>query len=104
VPGRKVELGAKLVTFWAKVGAGSVDVGFRAGGANNWEGVTDASLPYKDDFGVALEVTLTSDYQKLEIDLSGVSYESVVSPFGWSIVSQGNPEPVQLFIADVRWE
>ena len=104
VPGRKVEPGAKQVTFWAKVDAGPVDVGFRAGGANNWEGVTDSSLPYKDDFGVLHDVTLTSEYQKLSINLSEVSYETVVSPFGWSIVSQGRVDPIQLFIADVRWE
>jgi len=62
-------------------------VNFRSGGANNWEGVTDPSLPYKDDFGVPLPVTLDSEFQQLEIDLSGVTYDTVVSPFGWAIES-----------------
>jgi hypothetical protein len=104
VPGRKVEPGATSVTFLAKVDAGAVDVSFRAGGANNWKGVSDPALPYRDEFEVELEVTLTSDYQELSIELSEVSYDTVVSPFGWSIASQGRVEPIQLFIADVRWQ
>jgi hypothetical protein len=104
VPGRGVEPGATSVTFLAKVDAGPLDVSFRAGGANNWKGETDDTLPYRDEFGVELEVTLTNEYQRLTIPLSEVSYDTVVSPFGWSIESQGRVDPVQLFIAEVRWE
>ena len=104
VPGRPVQAGAKRAVFWARVGAGSVDVEFRAGGANNWEGVTDPDLPYKDVFAVPLPVTLTNRFQQFSIDLTGVSYETVVSPFGWSITSSGSTDPVDLYIADPRWE
>ena len=45
--------------FWAKVGSGTLDVAFRAGGANNWDGETNSSLPYRDTFGVPGDVTLT---------------------------------------------
>lgn len=104
VPGRLVEPAATRVVFWAKVGAGSVDVEFRAGGANNWMGETDPSLPYKDEFGVPAAVTLGTEFQRISIDLTGVSYHEVVSPFGWYIGAQGHAEPIELFVDDVRWE
>jgi hypothetical protein len=99
-----VQAGAQRVTFWAAVGAGNVEVSFRAGGANNWEGRTDPSLPYKDDFGVGSDVVLDSKFQRVELDLSGVTYGEVVSPFGWSIESQGRLGPIDLFIDDLRWQ
>lgn len=102
VPPLRVQAGAKRSVFWAKVGAGPVQVAFRAGGANNWEGNSDAKLPYKDSFGVPGDVTLTETFQQIVIDLSGVTYDEVVSPFGWALV--GPTEPVDLYVADVRWE
>ncbi len=104
VPPLAVQPGAKHSVFWAWVGSGSVEVSFRAGGANNWEGKTDASLPYRDTFGVPKDVTLTKDFQKITIDLADVTYGDVVSPFGWAITTHGRTEPIQLYIADVRWE
>jgi hypothetical protein len=104
VPGLPIQPGAKRVAFWAKVGAGPVDVEFRAGGANNWKGETDPTLPYKDTFGVPNPVTLTKDFQQFFIDLTGATYKDVVSPFGWSIESQGSTDQVDLYIADARWE
>jgi hypothetical protein len=104
VPGLPVQAGAQRVTFWAAVGAGNVEVSFRAGGANNWEGQTNPNLPYRDDFGVGNDVVLDTRFQRVEIDLNGVSYEDVVSPFGWSIESKGAVEPIDLFIDDWRWQ
>ncbi len=104
VPGLAVQPGAQRVVFWAWVGSGSAEVHFRAGGANNWENVTDPSLPYRDTFGVPKDATLTKDFQKISIDLSGVTYSDVVSPFGWAITAQGRSEPFELYIADIRWE
>ena len=104
VPGLPIQPGARHVVFWAKVGAGTLDLEFRAGGANNWKGETNPLLPYKDVFGVAKIVTLTKDFQQFSIELTGVSYTDVVSPFGWSIESKGSTDAVDLYIADVRWE
>jgi hypothetical protein len=104
IPGLPVEPGARRVTFWAAVGAGTVEVGFRAGGANSWEGRTDPKLPYKDDFGVGKDVVLSSKFQPFEIELTDVTYGDVVSPFGWSIESNGRLDVVDLFVDDVRWE
>lgn len=107
VPGLPVQAGAQRVVFWAWVGAGELEVAFRAGGDNNWEGATDPSLPYKDSFGVPGDVTLTKDYQQITIDLSGATYDDVVSPFGWAIVTKDLVDPpavIELYIADVRWE
>jgi hypothetical protein len=104
VPGLPVQAGAKRAVFWAKVGAGSIKVAFRSGGANNWDGQTDPTLPYKDDFGVPADVTLTKDYQQISIDLSTVTYHDVVSPFGWAIESKGRTDSIALYIADLRWE
>jgi hypothetical protein len=102
VPPVSIEPGAKRVVFWAYLGSGSVMVHFRAGGANNWEGHNDQSLPYWDTFGVPLSVMLTTEPTQFEIDLSTTTYDKVVSPFGWAIV--GPTEPVELYIDDVRWE
>jgi hypothetical protein len=110
VPGLPVEPGARRVTFWAWLGPGQEQVvSFRAGGANNWEGNTDPSLPYADGFGVPLDVTLSDQLTQLEIDLSGVAYEDVVSPFGWAIeappaVGTSAPSTIELYIDDLRWE
>jgi hypothetical protein len=106
VPGVSVQAGAKRVVFWTKAiaASGSVDVGFRAGGANNWEGETNPALPYKDGFGVPEHVTLTDEYRQVSIDLSQVTYTTVVSPFGWSIETNGSTDSVDLFIGDLRWE
>lgn len=104
VPGLPVEPGAKRVVFWAKVKSGSTLVSFRAGGANNWEGETDPSLPYRDEFAVPQDVTLDRTFQQVTIDLQGVTYEEVVSPFGWAIESAGSTEPIELYISDLRWE
>jgi hypothetical protein len=105
VPPLRIEPGARRVVFWAKVGAGdSVLVHFRAGGANNWEGNTNPDLPYKDSFGVPQDATLGPTFQQVVIDLSTTSYQDVVSPFGWAIKSEGHPEPIDLYIDDLRWE
>jgi hypothetical protein len=104
VPPLPVQAGAKRVVFRAKVGKGEVAVAFRAGGANNWEGDTDSSLPYKDEFGVPGDAVVGTSFRQYSIDLNGVSYSGVVSPFGWAMIPNGNVEPVMLYIADVRWE
>ena len=107
VPGLPVQAGAKRVVFWAWLGSGELDVKFRAGGANNWDGVSDDKLPYKDTFGVPGDVTLNTQYQQVVIDLADVTYHDVVSPFGWAIVTKEMTDPpalVELYIADVRWE
>lgn len=104
VPPRPVQPGARRVTFWAKVDTGSVVVAFRAGGANNWDGQTDPRLPYKDVFGVPNDLPVTTEFQQVQIDLAGVEYEEVVSPFGWAIETRGRTAPIRLSIADVRWE
>jgi hypothetical protein len=104
VPPVKIEPGARRVVFWAYVGTGMVMVHFRAGGANNWEGNRDPSLPYSDSFGVPLSVMLTTTPEQLEIDLTEVTYTEVVSPFGWAIESEGATDPIELYIDDVRWE
>lgn len=102
VPPLPVEPGAQRSVFWAKVGSGSVEVAFRAGGANNWEGNSNPNLPYRDTFGVPGDVTLTNEFQQIVIDLSGVTYGDVVSPFGWAV--ENVTEQLDLYIADVRWE
>lgn len=104
VPPVEVEPGATRVVFWAYLGSGAATVHFRAGGANNWEGNMDQGLPYWDSFGVPLSAPLTTEPQQLEIDLVGISYDGVVSPFGWAIESGGATEPFELYIDDLRWE
>ena len=104
VAGVPIEPGAQRVVFWAKVDDGPVATEFRPGGDNNWKNVIDPALPYKDTFGVPQRAALTSEYQQISIDLSGVTYRDVVSPFGWSIESKGRLAAISLYIADLRWE
>jgi len=104
VPGLKVEAGARRVVFWASVAKGTTTVYFRAGGINNWKNVTDPTQPYTDDFGLEIPATLTPELQQFQIDLSGVTYDEVISPFGWAIESNGSTEPIQLYVDDLRWE
>jgi hypothetical protein len=104
VPGVPIEPGAHRLSFWAALGSGSLEVSFRAGGANNWEGKTDPRLPYKDAFGIGKEVTLDTKFKFIEIELSEAVYEDVVSPFGWAINSNGRTDTIDLFIDDLRWE
>jgi hypothetical protein len=104
VPPLPVQPGARRVVFWARVDSGPVVVAFRAGGANNWEGRTDPSLPYRDSFGVPHDLPVTTEFTQIEIDLTEVEYEDVVSPFGWAIETRGRTAPIRLSIADVRWE
>lgn len=99
-----IQAGAQRVVFWAKLRSGSRQVDFRVGGANNWEGHIDKSLPYWDTFGVPHPVTLDNTYQQISIDLSDQTYGGVISPFGWSIPSESNTDTVVLTVADVRWE
>ena len=104
VPGVPVQAGAQRAIFWARVATGSVKVEFWSGGDNNWDNMTDSSLPYKDEFGVPAPATLTPIYQQIAIDLTGITYTDVVSPFGWAIEAEGDTTPISLYIADVRWE
>jgi hypothetical protein len=104
VPPLPIQPGAKRVVFWAKLRSGNLKVGFRVGGANNWNDVINTSLPYRDTFGIEKVVELGNAYQQIEIDLSDTTYKDVVSPFGWSITSKGRTEPIALYIADLRWE
>jgi hypothetical protein len=104
VPPLPVQAGAQRVVFYTRVANGSVDVEFRAGGDNNWDGKTDDKLPYKDTFGVPAPVTVTPIYKQISIDLTPVTYKDVVSPFGWAIESKGSTDPISLYIADLRWE
>jgi hypothetical protein len=98
VRGLKVEAGAKRLVFWAAVSKGSTPVYFKAGG------IVDPALPYRDDFELEIFPMLTPELTQFEIDLSGVTYDEVVSPFGWAIESNGSTEPIELFVDDVRWE
>jgi hypothetical protein len=92
------------LSFWAALGSGTREVSFRAGGANNWEGETDPSLPYKDDFATGKDVVVDTEFQFIEIELADATYEDVVSPFGWAIDSNGRTDTIELFIDDLRWE
>ena len=48
--------------------------------------------------------TLGPIFQQVVIDLSTTTYQDVVSPFGWAIKSEGHPDPIDLYIDDLRWE
>jgi hypothetical protein len=103
-PGLRVESGAKRAVFYAAGKEGGEIVTFRAGG------IRDASLPCADAFSRELTVRLTRDFERYEIDLDGLSYDLVISPFSWKISEvlfsedQEDVEPIGFYLDDVRWE
>ena len=67
------------VSFSAKGGAGGEALTFLAGGVNSKGG--DTTLTHSDSFSATKEVSLTTDWARYEISLSGDSYTNVIGAF-----------------------
>lgn len=99
-PGKRVEAGAKRVTFYAAGAAGDETLQLLVGGESN------AMLPYQDSFKVMATFTLTTALMQYQIDISGRNYDSgVLGAFGWTLVAPiGARAPIVFYLDSIRWE
>jgi hypothetical protein len=76
LPGKNIEPGATRVTFYAAGNKGGEVVDFLAGGI--------VGGPCPDFPAVHLIVSLTTTMTQYSIDLSGITYTSVIGAFAWA--------------------
>lgn len=89
--------GAKALTFWAKgENGGEVISEFKAGGITGEYGDSDsASLG---------PVTLTKEWKKYTIDLTGLDLSYISGGFCWVASKADNPDGFTFYLDDIRYE
>jgi hypothetical protein len=96
--------GAKKVTFYAMGDEGGESVVFKGAG-KKVDGLVGGRLAKLLDFDVATRpVTLSGEWQKYELDLSGASLRGVTNPFGIAIEDGQNSGPVRIFVKGIVLE
>mgnify|MGYP001545034149 FL=1 len=48
------------------------------------------------------DVSLTTELQEFELDLSNSSYQYVIGGFGW-VIEASSTDPIVFYIDDIRW-
>ena len=86
---------AKTLSFWAKGDKGGEKVAFGFGGIGK-------DQPYFDTAEKSVDVTLTPQWKRYEIDLSGADLSRIKSGFKWALAGQG--KPVVFWLDDVKYE
>ena len=74
---------------------------FMVGGVNVPSDPTNG--PNSDSFTASTDATLTTDWAKYEIPLTGHTYTDVLGGFAWSVTTKSSA-PVTFYLDDVRWE
>lgn len=93
--------GAQKVTFYAMGDRGGEEVRFMAAG-NKVETILDGRLATILDFDVRTKpVTLTNEWEKFEVDLSGADLASVTSAFG---IEPMEGQTVRVFLKGITIE
>lgn len=100
--GKLIASGATKVTFYAAGAVGGEQVTFTVGGINTKGG--DPTLPYRDKFTIASPpITLTTEWQPVEISLAGATYDDVIGGFSWTTTASATGN-VTFYIDDVQWQ
>ncbi len=94
-PGGYDLTGAKRLSFWARGENGGEKVELKVG-------TIGKDKKYHDTAVVTKPVTLTKDWKKYEIDLSGKNLSVIKTGLVWSLAGQG--KPVTFFLDDVWFE
>jgi hypothetical protein len=96
-PGRRVSMGAKQVTLWARADvSSSIKLSFGVGGIGVGQGTQ-----YVDTVGGGLlNSTVTSSWQEFTFPVTG-TYDWVLSGFHWSVSSS---QPVTFYIDSIQWQ
>jgi hypothetical protein len=87
--------GAKKFTFWAKASSD------KATGTFGY-GMIDKGKPYYDTDKKSIKITLTNEWKKYEIDLTGADLRCIRS--GFVLYSGGIGEPFSIWIDDIMFE
>ena len=91
--GLTIPPGANRVTFWAWGASGGEVVNFLAGQSEAADGFALNSGP----------IMLAPGPAQYTIDLTGVDYDKVVSPFGWSAEATSDGSPLVFYVDDIQW-
>jgi hypothetical protein len=87
------------VTFWARGGAGGEKIGeFKVGGISGQAEKGDS------DAATTGPVTLTSDWKKYTIDLSGKDMSYIIGGFCFAANADDNPKGFDLYLDEIRYE
>lgn len=97
-PGKNLT-GYSRVTFWVKGDKGGEYLIFKAGGHTNPEFRYQASFEAETDM-----ITLTRDWQKHEIDLTGKDLSNVPCAFVWVAREMENPDGCTFYLDDIWYE
>jgi hypothetical protein len=93
--------GAKDVSIWAKGMAGGESISFEAGGIINQ---VSAATPYTDGFNVTQTFTLTKNWTKYTLPMTGMTYAGgVLGAFAWT-AQVPNTNKVTFFLGGIVWE
>ena len=88
--------GAKKLTFWARGEKGGETISVEFGTLAKPKKFFDTGK------GKLEKVTLTPDWQRHEIDVSGQDLTRIKTGFVWTLASPG--QPVTFYLDDIRWE
>ncbi len=87
--------GAKKLSFWARGESGGEKIDIKVG-------TIGRDKKYYDTAVVSMPVTLTKEWTKYEIDLSGKDLSRIKTGLVWSVGGQG--KPVTFYLDDVKFE
>ncbi|MCP4649381.1 MAG: hypothetical protein GY853_04780 [PVC group bacterium] len=91
--GRKDLKGMRKLVFWAR---GSGKVAFGIGGVNKGK--------YKDSGNGEIEVELSDDWVKYEIRVRKGNLSHMIGGYYFSAKKEGNPQGIELFLDEIRYE
>jgi hypothetical protein len=91
-PGGKNFTGAKRLRFWARGASGGEKIKFGFG-------LLGRDKPHYDSLQKELPLTLSDQWQKYSIDLTGSNLQRIKTPFLWVVEASGNP--VVFYLDDI---
>lgn len=94
-PGGYDLTGAKRLSFWARGENGGEKIEIKVG-------TIERNKKYHDTAIVARPITLTKDWRKYEVDLTGKDLSVIKTGMVWSLAGQG--KPVAFFLDEVQFE
>jgi hypothetical protein len=103
-PGKRIAPGATKVSFYAAAETAGEMVTFRVGGIQN------VGAAHQDSLKVDLAQALTTTLTQYSIDLRGETYDEVLGPFAWVIMTYdpsrwaANAMPIVFYLDDIHWE
>jgi hypothetical protein len=90
--------GAKKLTFWARGQKGGEVVTFKMGGVG-------MGHQYPDSDGASSDpITLTKEWKKYSIDLTGKDLSRISGGFAWVGSVKDNQRPITFYLADIYYE